>query len=243
MGSVGYRPSSQKTVTFSGIYSLVAGNSYTLRVRMRVPKWAGSNIYWNGSAMYFEPNGTTTHESYQGLFFKYRGTTGISPVGTTFTDATPIYIVGESSPTVISNGNWNWISGSGDICQTLNSAYRLPNNGEFGTESWTDWYNPDINRQGWVLEGGTNTNIVSNDDTGRFNLSGYHHVKNTVMGNVRLPASSQRGSDGSLANLMTYSGYYWCGNGTYLMDYDSYVFNTGITANSGCAFPVRCVVN
>jgi hypothetical protein len=238
MGSVGYRPSSQKTVTFSGIYSLVAGNSYTLRVRMRVAKWAGSNIYWNGSAMTFDLNGTTTNESYQGLFFKYRGMVGTSPVGA-FTDSTPIYTVGSSTPTYASS--WSQVSyNNGDICQTLNNAYRLPRNGEFGTESWTDWYNP---KQGWELEGGVNTNIHSNNDTGRFNLSGYHHVKNTVMGNVRLPASSQRGSDGSYVNLMTYSGYYWCGDGTYLMDYDSYVFNTGITANAQCGFPVRCVVN
>jgi hypothetical protein len=238
MGSVGYRPSSQKTVTFSGLYYLAPGNSYTLRVRMRVPKWAGSNIYWNGSAMVFDLNGTTTHESYQGLFFKYRSLVGTSPVGD-FSNSTPIYKVGSSSSSTASD--WDQVPyGNGDICQTLDGAYRLPRSGEFGTVNF-NWSTPDIDKQGWVNDGGGVVGGTSSDDTGRKTLS--HFAKNTIMGNVRFPASSQRGSDGSAVNLVNYSGYYWYETGAGLMDFDMNVFNAYTSADTRCGFPIRCVVN
>jgi hypothetical protein len=243
LSPLGQRPRVAKTLTFSGI---VSGNSYTLRVKMYAPKWAGSNIYWNGSAMTFDPNGTTTHQGYQGLFFKYRGTMGISPVGNTFTSSTPVYRVGYSTPQT--GYSWsNIYANQGDICQTLNGAYRLPKNGEFGTETWTSWTSS-VDRQGWS-KGGSNYRYTSDKDDGTFDLINTENgcrVTNSYMGNVTLPSSSHRGSDGSLvglpAGLVGYSGYYWCGDG-YSMSFDYNGYWPGAGVDNVTAFSVRCVVN
>jgi hypothetical protein len=72
------------TATFST--GFVEGCSYRLYMHLRLPKFAGSNIYWDGNAssgtMKFDKYGTTTHQGYQGLFFRWGSLVGVSPQGT-----------------------------------------------------------------------------------------------------------------------------------------------------------------
>jgi hypothetical protein len=42
--------------------------------------FAGSNIYWNGTQLTFDDVDDTTHEKYQGLYFKWGSLVGMSPV-------------------------------------------------------------------------------------------------------------------------------------------------------------------
>jgi hypothetical protein len=114
-------PTDDATMNASGTFSttLAAGSSYKLYVKLRVPKWAGSNIYWvktgsydNGSGdsgdvgyltfdPYYVDGNDAPHKGYQGVFFKFGSLVGISPAmgstGTTlekhyFSNATPVYI-------------------------------------------------------------------------------------------------------------------------------------------------------
>jgi hypothetical protein len=75
--------------------NLVSGLSYTLRIKFWTPKFAGSNIYWDGDdssgKMTFDKYGTRTHEGYGGLFFRWGSLVGISPKGT-FSVTTPVYV-------------------------------------------------------------------------------------------------------------------------------------------------------
>jgi uncharacterized protein (TIGR02145 family) len=50
-------------------------------VKEKVTAWAGSNIYWDNEArqLTFDPAGTTEHQYYQGVFFKWGSLVGISP--------------------------------------------------------------------------------------------------------------------------------------------------------------------
>jgi uncharacterized protein (TIGR02145 family) len=45
-------------------------------------KFAGSNIYWNGSKLTFDGAGTTTNQYRQGVYFKWGSLVGISPAQT-----------------------------------------------------------------------------------------------------------------------------------------------------------------
>jgi hypothetical protein len=42
---------------------------------------AGSNIYWDGSRLTFDDVGVTTHENYQGVYFRWGGLYGVDPSG------------------------------------------------------------------------------------------------------------------------------------------------------------------
>lgn len=92
-GSTAIPSKSVTTGTFST--ALVGGNSYKLYVNLRVPKFAGSNIYWEGNAssgkMMFDKYLTRTHEYYGGLFFRWGSLVGISPLGAWGT-TTPVYV-------------------------------------------------------------------------------------------------------------------------------------------------------
>jgi hypothetical protein len=63
--------------TFS--QELLGGHSYTLTLDFQATRWAGSNIYWDGSKMTFYPAGHVGPENfYQGLFFKWGSMIGIA---------------------------------------------------------------------------------------------------------------------------------------------------------------------
>jgi hypothetical protein len=81
---------------------LEAGKSYTLRVKLRAPKWAGSNIYWDGSRLTFDPyqedGSLATRKGYEGVYFRFGSLVGISPVGD-FDGSTVVYIPDNSQAT------------------------------------------------------------------------------------------------------------------------------------------------
>jgi hypothetical protein len=61
--------------------TLTHGYSYALQINLRQQlKWAGSNIYWDGNNLTFDPHGTTTHQMYMGLLFFWGSLIGISPL-------------------------------------------------------------------------------------------------------------------------------------------------------------------
>ncbi|MDR1527743.1 MAG: fimbrillin family protein [Dysgonamonadaceae bacterium] len=81
-GTVGAVDTPFDNVKASFVNTLNAGDSYILQVNLKNPpvKWAGSNIYWNGSALTFEPYGPpSAKNNYQGVFFIFGSLVGISP--------------------------------------------------------------------------------------------------------------------------------------------------------------------
>jgi hypothetical protein len=85
---------------------LLSGRSYSLQITFKKGiAWAGSNIYWDGNKLTFEPTGYSGPKSnYQGVFFQWGSLVGVSPaalpengdfqVGTSGNPATgtPIYV-------------------------------------------------------------------------------------------------------------------------------------------------------
>jgi hypothetical protein len=93
-------PTKATTATFTELQS---GLSYKLLVRLRIPIFARSNIYWDDitapskPTLTFEPaaddpaQNDDTKAGYQGVFFKWGSLVGISPVGS-FSGTTAIYV-------------------------------------------------------------------------------------------------------------------------------------------------------
>jgi hypothetical protein len=166
IGSVtiaGYSPFPDLLATFNK--ALVAGQSYTLVVSFQEMIFVGSNIYWvstggNDGYLTFD-KGTSGHETYQGVFFRWGSLVGISPNGGngtryTLDNTVPIYkptsattftktavasmadIPYITPPNTAYDGNYvlaqgnNWSAGTGDICNFIDENYRLPKWGEFG---------------------------------------------------------------------------------------------------------------
>jgi hypothetical protein len=73
------------------------GNNYTLRLTLRIPRWAGSNIYWDNAnqRLTFDLEGNTQNQHYQGVFFRWGSLVGISPARTSrgngFNVNVPVY--------------------------------------------------------------------------------------------------------------------------------------------------------
>jgi hypothetical protein len=89
------------------VIALKSGISYTLRVRLRTPIWAGSNIYWAGDdkagRLTFDLAGQTQNEGFQGVFFKFGSLVGISPAlvndNSAFVAELPLYVPDKHSAT------------------------------------------------------------------------------------------------------------------------------------------------
>jgi hypothetical protein len=70
----------------------------TLETAGEITRWAGSNIYWDKEkkCLTFDPAGTTTHQYYQGVFFKWGSLVGISPAltneSTGWSDDVMVYV-------------------------------------------------------------------------------------------------------------------------------------------------------
>lgn len=112
---------------------LEQGIRYTVNVTLARTSFAGSNIYWNGTNPTFDNKGVTTHESYQGLLFKWGSLWGISPVGgsgNTFSSATTLY-----KPT----------SGTSWSKTTTSSWDNIPYLSISGTSSSNDYVNMPVN--------------------------------------------------------------------------------------------------
>jgi hypothetical protein len=73
------------TITLPHV-ALAAGKSYTLtltpKMERKFLRWAGSNIYWDGSKLTFKEHGVhcdNGEEMYQGVFFRWGSLVGIDP--------------------------------------------------------------------------------------------------------------------------------------------------------------------
>jgi hypothetical protein len=253
-------PASAATSTFTS--ALRSGFSYKLLVRLRIPIWARSNIYWDKTAseLAFEPaDGVTDYQGYQGLFFKWGSMVGISPVGDWSDNSTLVYEAGAATHTTYSSwnailyssgatvGNPNTSTLLGDICKHINSDYRLPKDGEFGTV-----LNP-WNQQGWEKHNTINA-VTTNKDDGTYDFidNNNAYAKNTVM-DVILPFSGLRMGTTSTTLGLIYSvgqsSAYWISSssgmsthGNCLALYIDYVFPSSNYIRN-YAFPVRCVKN
>jgi hypothetical protein len=205
-------PFSDQTVSFNSILNV--GTSYTLVVDVKRCVWARSNIYWNGSEMTFVPAGTdTSKEGYQGLYFKHGSLVGTTPSENYWTSSSRAYVAGNSGYSTYST--WEsipWISSgdvsgynvgnhTGDICQYINSVYRLPKQGEFNVNAWS--------RQNYFQSfSGT-----SADGTYDFISNGRGYIKLPMMG-ICLPTSGVRWNIGGnpavyMAAFAGKNGYYW----------------------------------
>jgi hypothetical protein len=132
-------PTANKTATL--ITALNAGANYTITVRLRVPIFARSNIYWDNQKLTFVPaDGTTDNQGYQGVFFRWGSLVGVSPALTeepesegTMTDdflpSTPIYVPVFNTTTPTSS-TWKATIGN-----AMKDDAAFPN----VKSNWTDW--------------------------------------------------------------------------------------------------------
>jgi hypothetical protein len=133
-------PSDVATTTFSS--ALKSGFSYRLLVRLRIPIWARSNIYWDDVTDSSKPkltfvpaDGVTDYQGYQGVYFKWGSLVGISPVGWGFSGTTDIYVPIVKNP--LNTSTWKATTGS-----TM-----AANNTDFPnvTSNWNTWGNNTAN--------------------------------------------------------------------------------------------------
>jgi hypothetical protein len=254
-------PFTNQTVAFTP--ALSAGTSYTLVVDVKRCVWARSNIYWDSSKLTFVPAGNDlSKQGYQGVYFKWGSLVGISPAGSdanTYSTSTLVYkpnavatgtyatwdaIPYENSSSATVVGSPNIGTFKGDICTHINSGYRLPVNGEFGTSS--GWY-----QQGWVeYENADFSPVTTDKDDGTYDFIANNKscAKNTVLGDVIFPASGYRFDSSKLTRVGT-CGVYQIGSAysateNYYM-YFSYLFlyTSSTSGSRSYAYTVRCVQN
>jgi hypothetical protein len=263
-------PTTEGTYALKGNFNtaLAAGKSYTLRVKLRSPKFAGSNIYWNGSQLTFDLHGNTANQYYQGVHFRYGSLIGVSAAkGSFINNSTPVYKPGvgqtiwaswETVPyTVGAIGADNITAGTGDICRYLGTlypsalaGYRLPNISEFGgavgEETWHN-LNPTTMpvHGGWVkgINPWTGTNHDAGSVDGKSNLSSYGYAKNLTMNELCFPTSGYRWyeADTNSTDAVASAGFYWS-NSTHVFDFDGSRTMTRIMPST-FGFSVRCVKN
>jgi hypothetical protein len=123
------KPSDDLELFFTNPSSLVAGNSYTLRLRIRTPTFAASNIYWDGNTSsgkltfaLAETTGTNRHGGYQGVFFKWGSLVGVSPAqvsgsfpdGFTYNNSTPAPVYKPTyNATTPTSSSWSYTTSHG----------------------------------------------------------------------------------------------------------------------------------
>jgi hypothetical protein len=158
--------------------TLQAGHSYKLFVKLKAPKFAGSNIYFdknsvpNGPQLIFDEHGDNTHQGYQGLFFRFGSLRGISPAGAFVANSTAVYYILAPSTaasydaiqywdlathgsTPIPEGNCHVEPHVGDICACIRYGYRLPKPTEFGIGGSTAFNTSTPVAGGWVKGSGS----------------------------------------------------------------------------------------
>jgi hypothetical protein len=116
------------STTFSGLitsfkHALEAGKSYTLKINFKQKlRWAGSNIYWDGSKLTFAPENTpiggNQEASYQGVYFKWGSLVGISPAGVNWDENTTTGTV-RYVPTYNSASSHSWGTARGGTFQSI----------------------------------------------------------------------------------------------------------------------------
>ncbi|MDR1742539.1 MAG: hypothetical protein LBR48_01810 [Dysgonamonadaceae bacterium] len=119
-------PCRLSSVSF-GKLNLMPGLSYVLRLRLKTPAYASSNIYWDGAKLTFDDiprcagddaddSALTQSQKKQGVFFKWGSLVGIAPSCTgSFMYASPVFSAGTAgspstgTPLYIPDGSGGWI--------------------------------------------------------------------------------------------------------------------------------------
>jgi hypothetical protein len=280
--------------------ALEAGKSYTLQINVKKGRWAGSNVYWDGSMLTFKEAGYVGNENYyQGVAFRWGSLVGATPAATwtdgySFhpgTDGLPdgehIYVyhdgqwratnlataVGNSYPgfglySTFSNipaitlqvpGNYDednlgstFSDNTGDICRFIGEhggprGYRMPKASEFfsgNTVGTYYWGNPEV--AGWS-EGGSFTQVVPSDPTGRQVLdpsTGAGYVTND---GATFPTSGGLDTAGGPLGNGGGQGFYWSssnnsGGNTYFFIIGSKWMDVNI-GNWENGWFVRCILD
>ncbi|MBF0647876.1 DUF4906 domain-containing protein [Dysgonomonas sp. GY75] len=104
-----------------GFIHIIAGNlTYKVTVNQDAyqAKWAGSNIYWDGTSLTFDDvstSGPSPHETYQGVYFKWGSLWGISPQGNWSDNSTVVYVPDGNGYTSDIASSWSsvpyWVRG------------------------------------------------------------------------------------------------------------------------------------
>jgi hypothetical protein len=198
---------------------LDGGVSYTIHIRLRTPKFAGSNIYWVSTGTntgyltfdeYYENGSTAPHKGYQGVFFKWGSLVGISPVGD-FGYTIPLYVpYGYSSDPKWKKTNGNAIAADGTIPYASN---------------WTAW--GDIPY--WDSGHGSPTEFYNTYmlDPERNNLAAYQGLRGdicqylstktgVVSGDYRLPMPWEFGYSSYTDGVAGYVHEGWSRNGNFV---------------------------
>ena len=86
--------------------------TYTINTDTGGFAWAGSNIYWDGTKLTFDAPHVTTHEAYQGVFFKWGSLIGISPQGDFDASTTKLFMYtgGSWTETTATARGWNYVT-------------------------------------------------------------------------------------------------------------------------------------
>jgi hypothetical protein len=116
----------------SAFTELKSGYSYRLRVRLRIPIWAKSNIYWDGTGKkltFVTAEGNTDKQGFQGVFFKWGSLVGVSPRGS-YSNATAIYVPYNYTDATPTAAKWK---------QTTRDAVKADTDIPAATENWTTW--------------------------------------------------------------------------------------------------------
>jgi hypothetical protein len=112
-----------KDYSFSAAAPLVAGKHYTLTLKLKTPKFANSNVYWDGSKLTFDayidstanPTGyvaNKTQQQKQGVHFKWGSLIGISAPGraggdyTWSNDTCSIFVPDDPTNPTTDHGSW-----------------------------------------------------------------------------------------------------------------------------------------
>jgi hypothetical protein len=157
------------------------GISYLLKVSFRKGSiWAGSNIYWDGSKLTFDPAGDRKHEHYQGVFFKWGSLIGIQPCmsGNTTAFANAIYYYPVYNSGDPASSTWSYSSSSN--WATIVPVTDASNNTDRDNKYLTDMGNTRYSQYTWQ---GDICQYISETAT-IANLKGY-----------RMPTSNELGTD------------------------------------------------
>jgi hypothetical protein len=202
-------PTKVTTSTFTS--ELKSGFSYRLLVRLRIPIFARSNIYWDGTAqkLTFETaaddpaQNNNTKQGYQGVFFKWGSLVGISPAGASYDNNTALYVPYDYTDATPTAAKWK---------QTTRNAVKSDTKIPAATDNWTTWGGntaaaTDIPYMD-QYRGGTSTDLsntwlidaVQNNETTYQGLRGdicqYLGKTQSALADYRLPTPNEFGPNG-----------------------------------------------
>jgi hypothetical protein len=199
------------TTTAKFTTALTAGVNYVITIRLRVPIWARSNIYWDDTTESSKPkltfitaSGTTNNQGFQGVFFKWGSLVGISPTGA-FDNSMALYVPYNYTDATPTAAKWK---------QTTRNVVKNDTEVPSATENWTAWgQNADVNTEipymnparGGTITGRGNTWLIDkeqNDQDTYQSLRGdicqYLGKTQTALDGYRLPTSFEFGTTNTL---------------------------------------------